>query len=85
MTSLVQRNKPYTLQFINSYLNNVMLSELSDGIIKIINNISEEVGAPTYQKTPIFQNREKKKKSKLTPEDWEELRNYKATELMKNE
>ena len=85
MTSLVQRNQPYTLQFINSYLNNIILPELNDDIIKIINNISEEVGAPTYQKTPIFQNKERKKKSKLTPEDWEELRNYKATELMKNE
>lgn len=86
MSSLIQqRNQPYTLQFINSYLNNVILPELSDEIIKIINNISEEVGAPTYQKTPIFQNREKKKKSKLTAEDWEEFRNYKATELMKHE
>ena len=63
----------------------VHLPELNDETIKIINSISEEVGAPTYQKTPVFQNREKKKKSKLTPEDWEEMRNYKATELMKNE
>ena len=65
-------------------MTSVHLPELNDETIKIINSISEEVGAPTYQKTPVFQNREKKKKSKLTPEDWEEMRNYKATELMKN-
>lgn len=83
MSSLLQQT--YTLSFINNYLTSVHLPELNDETIKIINSISEEVGAPTYQKTPVFQNREKKKKSKLTPEDWEEMRNYKATELMKNE
>lgn len=83
MSSLLQQT--YTLSFINNYLKSLHLPELNDETIKIINSISEEVGAPTYQKTPVFQNREKKKKSKLTPEDWEEMRNYKATELMKNE
>lgn len=83
MSSLLQQT--YTLSFINNYLTSIHLPELNDETIKIINSISEEVGAPTYQKTPVFQNREKKKKSKLTPEDWEEMRNYKATELMKNE
>ena len=82
MSSLLQQT--YTLSFINNYLTSVHLPELNDETIKIINSISEEVGAPTYQKTPVFQNREKEK-SKLTPEDWEEMRNYKATELMKNE
>ncbi len=83
MTTLLPQNT-YSLDFIINYLNTFDIPELDDATINIINKISNEVGAPTYQKTPIFKNNERKKKSKLTTVDWEELRNYKKTEFTKN-
>ena len=60
--------------------------------IDLINSLSEQVGAPTYIRTPSFQNNNKnnfKKKKKYTddiaPEDWDTIRNFQKTELVKKE
>ena len=36
--------------------------ELPEYTINIVNQLAEQVGAPTYNKTPVFENREYKKK-----------------------
>ena len=59
--------------------------ELDDMTIKVINSLSQRVGAPTYQKTPIFKKRERKPKPDISNDDWEEMRNFKTTELKRNE
>ena len=53
--------------------------KLNDDIIKIINNLAQLVGAPTYNKTPNF----KEKNSKKTKVNWELLRNFKVTKIEK--
>ena len=58
--------------------------ELPEYTINIVNQLAEQVGAPTYNKTPVFENREYKKKKnnlQLTSDDWEAFRNFKATEI----
>jgi hypothetical protein len=59
--------------------------ELDDFTIKIINTLSKRVGAPTYQKTPVFKKRDKRHPQEITNDDWEEMRNFKKTELKRNE
>ena len=54
-------------------------TKLDDKIILIINNLAQLVGAPTYQKTPNF----KEKNSKKTKANWELLRNFKVTKIEK--
>ena len=45
--------------------------ELDDMTIKVINSLSQRVGAPTYQKTPIFKKRERKVKQEITDNEKE--------------
>jgi len=54
-------------------------TKLDDKIIQIINNLAQLVGAPTYQKTPNF----KEKNSKKAKANWELLRNFKVTKIEK--
>ena len=59
--------------------------------MELINNLSCQVGSPTYIKTPLFQKRDmkdenmlnfKKKKSNVRDfEDWETLRSFQTTKL----
>ena len=64
---------------------------LDDTIIELINNITNQVSSPDYVKTPSFTNNEKpyRKRKKnmpdLKPEDWESIRNFKKTEIVKKE
>ena len=59
----------------------------NDNIIQIINSISEKVGAPSYIKTPIFnkkkQDDRKKKNIEINDDDWVAIRNFQATEKLK--
>ena len=75
--------------------------KISEKVINIINRISGKVGAPNYIKTPIFQKkhyynnnnnnklhkqRKKKKNPKpLSDEEWEILRTFETTKIVKNE
>lgn len=67
--------------------NNSQIIELDDEIIELINNLAAQVGAPNYQKTPIFKQRRRNynKRDEISNKDWETLRNFKVTELKKNE
>ena len=70
---------------------NININELiSSNVIDIINRLASLVGAPTYQKTPIFTKRERprrppRQRQVISGADWEEIRNFKATELVKKE
>jgi hypothetical protein len=65
--------------------------EVSDETISIVNKLATLVGAPTYKRTPVFtkpiMRRERPRRAKvtITASDWEEMRNFKVTELNKNE
>jgi len=65
--------------------------EISDETINMVNQLATLVGAPTYKRTPVFtkpmmrKERPKRSKVTITASDWEEMRNFKATELKKNE
>ena len=57
-------------------------------IIDKINKISTLVGAPTYQKTPIFKQKQRRRQNRprkhmISEDDWEEIRNFQATHLEK--
>ena len=58
-------------------------------IIDNINKIATLVGAPTYKKTPVFKQKQRRphrpKKNVISADDWEEIRNFKTTQLDKKE
>lgn len=84
MTGLVQ----YDMQFINLLRENGNIPELSMDVIQVINDLAKKVGAPTYNKTPVFKKRNRqprKKDNMITKQDWENIRNFKLTKLDKNE
>ncbi len=66
-------------------------SHLSETVIDIINRLASRVGAPTYQKTPVFMKRDRptrrppRQRQVISGADWEEIRNFKTTELEKKE
>lgn len=62
---------------------------LSSETIAKINRLAHLVGAPTYQKTPIFHNKQQnsrrsREKQVISSVDWETVRNFKTTQLDKN-
>jgi len=63
---------------------------LPQKIIDIINNLASLVGAPSYQKTPVFKhsrnrNRPPRQRQVISTADWTEIRNFKSTTLTKRE
>ena len=65
---------------------------LAQNVIDIINNLASLVGAPSYQKTPVFKharsrnnNRPPRQRQVISGADWAEIRNFKTTELTKKE
>ena len=81
MTGLVQ----YDMQFINLLREKGDIPELSMDVIQVIND-TKKVGAPTYNKTPVFKEIDNQEKdSMITKQDWENIRNFKLTKLDKNE
>lgn len=88
--SAILADYQYTLNdFKRVSLNNNF--DVSDETIKMINQLATRVGAPTYKRTPVFtkpimrRERPKRNKVTITASDWEEMRNFKVTELKKNE
>lgn len=84
MTGLVQ----YDMQFITLLREQGEIPDLSMDVIQIINDLAKKVGAPTYNKTPVFKKRNRqprKKDNMITKQDWENIRNFKLTKLDKNE
>ncbi len=89
MTQMKQR---YPLKFFKEREEKIVMLEsiLSDETIEIINNLAQHVGAPEYQRTPIFKKDDKFNKRRAhtqstTVDDWEAMRNFKPTVLTKSE
>ena len=88
MTSILADNQ-YTLEQFKHRESMGNIPELSNDIIEKINKLAKRVGAPTYQKTPVFKRsnqhyQKKLKKENISNEDWEAIRNFKTTKLEKN-
>lgn len=59
----------YSLQDFRTIISNGFQFELPDVTLKLINELSNEVGSPTYVKTPIFQKKEMLLSSTLSKGD----------------
>ena len=88
MTSILADHQYELKHFPESNQINVN-SYLTQEIIDIINKLASRVGAPTYQKTPVFKHRARarvpRQRATISGADWEEIRNFKTTELTKKE
>ena len=87
MASILADNQ-YTLEEFKKRESLGNIPELSSDTIEKINKLARRVGAPTYQKTPVFKRNQhyqkKLKKENISNEDWEAIRNFKTTKLEKN-
>ena len=89
MSSLIKQRQ-YNLDFFLNYEKENKITELKDEIIQKINKLSKRVGAPSYQKTPVFKRNNYRniartvKKENITEDDWNNIRNFKKTKLEKN-
>jgi hypothetical protein len=93
---LMQMNHVYTLNDFRDITFGGFDIKLPDKTIEIITVLAEQVGSPTYIKTPVFAKREipvikepifKKKRranqgmESVCDEDWESLRTFQATKI----
>lgn len=76
----------YTLEDYKNIQEKFNINELSSITIKIVNDLAKKVGAPNYSKTPIFKKKPTHKaKYNINKEEWEQIRNFKTTQLKKNQ
>ena len=87
----------YAIEDFNDFENDGFLYQLPTDTMMLINKLSEMVGAPTYQKTPIFsRNNNIKKRNKHDNKnndyhtnnlnnEWNMLRTFKTTQITKGE
>ena len=77
----------YTLEQFKTRESLGNIPELDKDVIEKINKLAKRVGAPSYQKTPVFKRsnhyQKKLKKENISNEDWEAIRNFKTTKLEK--
>jgi len=78
----------YTLNAFKHYESLNITPELDPDVIEKINRLAKRVGAPSYQKTPVFKrnnyNKRPVKKDGISASDWQTIRNFKTTKLEKN-
>ena len=85
----------YTLQEFHNIIHGSNNYELPKETIDIIMLLAEQVGAPTYIKTPNFQHVKKDNKymakkrrvkaQEISDDDWEAIRSFQTTEINKKE
>lgn len=84
--SIVQR---YELNDFEDIINCGFKCLLTPEAISIISKLAEEVGAPTYVKTPVFEKRDVKHRrhgsQSSVDSEWECVRDFKTTEITKKE
>ena len=89
MTSILA-DRQYTLLQFRAREEAGNINELDTETIAKINKLAKRVGAPSYQKTPVFKrnnhyySNKKTKKDNISNDDWEAIRNFKNTILHKN-
>lgn len=76
-------NNRYDLKFFYDIESHGNINEINENTIVLINNLAKRVGAPNYQKTPIFKKKHNKHGKKNDLANWNELRNFKVTKLEK--
>lgn len=86
---MIAVDKTYTIEDFEQILWNSFHFEVPDNVLKTIQKIADEVGAPNYVKTPIFtknNNKQRhKKQSEVSEEDWVSMRNFQSTKMVKAE
>lgn len=83
----------YTLKDIENISWNIVDKNILPETVSIINLLADQVASPSYDKTPVFNNnassnksfKKKKKYSEVNDEEWEAIRNFQKTELVKSE
>ena len=88
--TMIGNDNKYELQDFQQIINQGFECGLPQYTINIISLLAEQVGAPTYVKTPVFEKRDVHKKrrgvvSNVTDAEWETIRQFKTTELNKKE
>ena len=74
----------YTDQDIADIKSSQQIFSFDQDVLDKIKKIADEVGAPEYTHTPQFQKKEKNKHH-VTDEDWNMIRNFKTTKIVKKE
>ena len=89
---MIAVEKTYTIEDFEQILWNSFHFEVPNNVLKTIEKIADEVGAPNYVKTPIFtknnnniNNKRNKKHQELSEEDWVSIRNFQTTKIVKSE
>ena len=82
LQSSSQSVNTYDLEFYYEIEKNGNIEEINENTIALINNLAKRVGAPNYQKTPIFKKKHKYN-NKKDDTNWNEIRNFKLTKLEK--
>lgn len=87
-TNEMGNEREYDLGDFEDIINNGFVCALPCETISIISSLAEEVGAPTYVKTPVFEKRDMHKKRRsgnqnVTDSEWESIRDFKTTEINK--
>ncbi len=86
----------YSLTDFNKIKNDGFEYNLSPDVIKIIQELAEQVGAPEYVKTPVFEKKQERtinrsnfhknnKSKEISDDEWNIVRNFQATTLAKKE
>jgi hypothetical protein len=86
----------YTLSEIENISWNMIDKSISQDTLDLINSLTDQVASPTYSRTPVFNNannnsnkqfnkRKPKKNQEINAEDWEAIRNFTKTEIVKSE
>ena len=97
--AVVQITPVYQISDFEAIKWNGFECQLPQQMIDLISSIADQVGAPSYVKTPVFPKRDKledpvatavRKKprnaaSEITEDDWETIRSFQATELKKRQ
>ena len=93
MENQVYENQVYTLEDYSNIIFSGFNYTLDPGVLAIIQDIADKVGAPEYIRTPQFQKsasgsrprRNKTRPSDISDQDWENIRKFQATDLGKRE
>lgn len=85
----------YTIDDFERIISQGFVYKIDDTIITTIQKLSDQVGAPEYIKTPQFPKNERVKHNndttnmirqpKVSSEDWEHVRSFKTTKMLKHE
>ena len=88
--TVMGNDKKYELDDFQQIINEGFECGLPQDTISIISLLAEEVGAPSYVKTPVFEKRDGHRKKRgvtasVSDAEWETIRQFKTTELNKKE